>query len=357
MKLKNPLVVDAKGSFYREIKDVEIVEKVKADEFYAKQQRLNSKINENDGLNTKDTSKFIYDAKRHGEDVSIDQIAIYANKNGYDGVIIKNVNDNRIRSAEVGDTAISFAPEQIKSIHNKGTFSETNPNILMSKFKTKDATTKAEAQKIAKDFLGKYYEKHSSTLEIVQGIEDLPKDIQDAIVLSSGGKPRGVFNPRTGKAYLIADSMKANEVAGVLAHELLHKAINQEVKTGKSRAEAIMGSKYKSVVTKLDNLHKMNDPQVKEAFKKVEEAEVPERHKIEEVMTYLLENITNESKPLLIKWRDEVIQAIKAFIAKTALQLGIKADTVMNKLSSYDIANILRDEAIKSESILKNIKR
>jgi len=40
-------------------------------------------------------------------------------KQGYDGLI-------------KGDVAVAFYPSQIKSIHNKGTFDETNPNILHS---------------------------------------------------------------------------------------------------------------------------------------------------------------------------------------------------------------------------------
>lgn len=391
---------------------------------------------------------------------------------GYDGIIGQ--------TPAVGKQIVVFSPEQIKSIHNKGTFSESNPNILMSQFKTKNATTKQEAQTIAQNLLGKHYAKHADTFEIVQSVEDLPQNIKDALysveayhgsmkertkigadtfftnkpeyaeqyagkdtryypakqksevyfmtggqiypakieldnfktvtkaetkhdpkieqaiiskakadgydgliikyegtpredyvpfsdnvvklkfdaeILKSGGKARGIFDPKTGKAYIIADAMKANEVEGVILHELLHKNINNEVKAGKSRAEAIMGSRYESVVKRLDNLYKMGDKQVKDAFQKVTDANTPAQHRIEEVMTYLLENITNESKPLLIKWKDDVIAAIKAFIAKTALQLGMKAETVMSKLNSKDIANILRSEAIKNESMLKNIKR
>jgi hypothetical protein len=272
--------------------------------------------------------------------------------------IIKKLGYDSFKLMEDGVENIAvFKSNQIKSVFNKGTFSESNPNILMSQFKTKNSTTKAEAQNIAQSLLGKHYAKHSDTLEIVQGVEDLPKDIKDAITLSSGGEPRGIFNPKTGKAYIIADAMKADEVEGVILHELLHKNINSEVKAGKSRAEAIMGSRYESVVKRLDDLHAMGNKQVREAFKKVDDADTPAQHRIEEVMTYLLENITNESKPSLIKWRDDVVQAIKIFIAKVGLRLGIRGEVVMSKMNSYDIANILRSEAIKNKSILENIRR
>lgn len=46
---------------------------------------------------------------------------------GYDGIIYRDENNN-------GDIYVAFKQEQIKSIHNRGTFSLTNPNILYSGF-------------------------------------------------------------------------------------------------------------------------------------------------------------------------------------------------------------------------------
>lgn len=56
----------------------------------------------------------------------------YAVRNGYDGVIIRNIRDDwgqNKRGGAVADTYIVFNPEQIKSINNQGTFDESNPNI------------------------------------------------------------------------------------------------------------------------------------------------------------------------------------------------------------------------------------
>lgn len=49
-------------------------------------------------------------------------------KSGYDGIIYSQKWNN----GEVTKEYIAFDPTQIKSIHNKGTFDETNPNILKS---------------------------------------------------------------------------------------------------------------------------------------------------------------------------------------------------------------------------------
>ena len=53
----------------------------------------------------------------------------YANRNGYDGVIVKNIRDGWSQGGKIATTYVVFNPEQIKSVNNKGTFDESNPNI------------------------------------------------------------------------------------------------------------------------------------------------------------------------------------------------------------------------------------
>lgn len=55
----------------------------------------------------------------------------YANRNGYDGVIVKNIRDDwsQEKGGKVATTYVVFSPEQIKSVDNQGTFDEGNPNI------------------------------------------------------------------------------------------------------------------------------------------------------------------------------------------------------------------------------------
>lgn len=55
----------------------------------------------------------------------------YASRNGYDGVIVKNIRDgwSQEKGGKVATTYVVFEPNQIKSVDNKGTFDESNPNI------------------------------------------------------------------------------------------------------------------------------------------------------------------------------------------------------------------------------------
>ncbi len=56
----------------------------------------------------------------------------YAVRNGYDGVIVRNIRDDwgqKSRGGAKADTYIVFEPNQIKSVYNRGGFSQENDNI------------------------------------------------------------------------------------------------------------------------------------------------------------------------------------------------------------------------------------
>lgn len=57
----------------------------------------------------------------------------YANRNGYDGVIVKNIRDGWSQGGKIATTYVVFNPEQIKSVNNQGTFDESNPNIYFQR--------------------------------------------------------------------------------------------------------------------------------------------------------------------------------------------------------------------------------
>lgn len=173
-------------------------------------------------------------------------------------------------------------------------------------------------------------------------------------LLMSGGIPRGIFDSKTNKIYLIADTMKANEVQGVILHELLHRAINGMVKDNQSRLETILGSGLKPLTDRLNQLASQGDKRVKEAFKRVKDANVPKENQLEETMTYLLENYTNDknNSNALNRWIKDTIQAIKDFIRKVAVSYGIEPNWFVSKMNVDDIATVLRNTAINGKENL-----
>ena len=89
---------------------------------------------------------FVYDFKgEHYREETYAAIIDRAKAEGYDGVILKNTYD----SGPKDNVYVVFEPEQIKSIHNSGTFSKADPNILKQ--------TTAEYMQKYGDIIRKHY--------------------------------------------------------------------------------------------------------------------------------------------------------------------------------------------------------
>lgn len=73
----------------------------------------------------------------------IKRIRSYAQKRGYDGIIIKNSNTDM---GGMRDDYVAFEPTQIKSIFNRGTYSLTNPDIAYTFAGAKGATAEGIAR-------------------------------------------------------------------------------------------------------------------------------------------------------------------------------------------------------------------
>lgn len=177
------------------------------------------------------------------------------------------------------------------------------------------------------------------------------------LLQSADGVVRGVFDPKSGKAYLVADTMAENEVKGVLLHELLHRAINNEVKRQSdkqgqtvSRLDAILGSKLEQVTADLKSLEAKGDKDVLEAVNKAKEAGTPKQHMLEETLAYLLQNQTNKYSTPLKEFLLKVATAIKDFAKRVAVKMGIEPNWLASQITADDIANVLKSYALDDGS-------
>lgn len=177
------------------------------------------------------------------------------------------------------------------------------------------------------------------------------------LLQSADGVVRGVFDPKSGKAYLVSDTMAENEVKGVLLHELLHRAINNEVKRQSdkqgqtvSRLDAILGSKLEQVTADLKSLEAKGDKDVLEAVNKAKEAGTPKQHMLEETLAYLLQNQTNKYSTPLKEFLLKVATAIKDFAKRVAVKMGIEPNWLASQITADDIANVLKSYALDDGS-------
>lgn len=235
-------------------------------------------------------------------------------------------------------------------------FNEKEEADFFSKGKSK-GTTADKATKIVNKLLGN--SKVRQDVEVVQSFDNLPNDIKKRMELisSTDGTVRGVFDPKSGKAYLVADTMAENEVKGVLLHELLHRAINNEVKRQSdkqgqtvSRLDAILGSKLEQVTADLKSLEAKGDKDVLEAVNKAKEAGTPKQHMLEETLAYLLQNQTNKYSTPLKEFLLKVATAIKDFAKRVAVKMGIEPNWLASQITADDIANVLKSYALDDGS-------
>lgn len=174
LSMKNPLIVDAYGQSFEEIYNAEGYKKAYRDltenDYKKIAKTYDLSIDEAKEFFPKNEDGAINLARAYGEKArSTNEWAEYAKKNGYDGVIIKDVNDtadiSNIRSTDY----IAFNPNQIKSVDNRGSFSRTDDNIYYQKETEEWRPNYAEVEK-SEPYIG--YKKYA---------EDVRNMIQDDV--------------------------------------------------------------------------------------------------------------------------------------------------------------------------------
>jgi hypothetical protein len=110
LKIENPLVVDYEDNFWEDYPGVGL--------------NLDGTPLREDQLN--EDGDPIVDHIRSQE---VPDWGYKARKNGFDGVIIKNVFDTNGYGGDIATTYIVFDPNQIKSVYNKGTWSTSTNKI------------------------------------------------------------------------------------------------------------------------------------------------------------------------------------------------------------------------------------
>ena len=132
MKLENPFIVDAYGQSFGEIYNAEGMKKAYKDLTEEDYKKLADTFFDGDIKEAKEwypqnEQGEVNLARAYGEKPrATNEWADYARKEGYDGVIIKDVNDtvdiSNIRTTDY----VAFNPNQIKSTSNRGTYSESD---------------------------------------------------------------------------------------------------------------------------------------------------------------------------------------------------------------------------------------
>lgn len=204
LSMKNPLIVDAYGQSFGEIYNAEGYKKaykdLTEDDYKKIAKTYVSSVDEAKEFFPKNEDGVVNLARAYGEKPrSTNEWAEYAKKNGYDGVIIKDVNDTADISNVRSTDYIVFNPNQIKSIYNRGTFDPSNDNIYY------------QAEKAAFSPSNQDKRTYINDLRAVERGEDTRIRVGELpVVYRELGLSKGLV--RTNKDVILKDSIKKHSV-------------------------------------------------------------------------------------------------------------------------------------------------
>lgn len=195
---------------------------------------------------------------------------------GYDGIIAKGFGNEGNESNTI---YVAFFPEQIKSAtNNAGTFDPNNPSILYgrggSRSKVSDLrdTFNAQFGKDAESLIT------AARVQIVQSVSELPAR-SDAT--PHPGDVGGMYDPRDGTTYIVADNTAPSQIRGRILHEIgVHAGF-----------ETMLGvDLYNSVLAHVDAKISSGDGRFIEARRLAEQNAAMPEHVPQETLAYLVEN-------------------------------------------------------------------
>lgn len=163
-------------------------------------------------------------------------------------------------------------------------------------------------------------------VKVVQSISDLPKYIREQAASDERASVPGVFDPREGVVYLVADHLHSPEdVALAVAHEV----------TGHYGLRDLLGNSYGKLMNDIYN----SVPEIKaEADAKMQETPSLTREiAVEEILAEKAE--TQPGKTGLSAALSRIFYAIKAFVRNTLGKMGFKPD--MTRISDAEVRQIV----------------
>ena len=165
------------------------------------------------------------------------------------------------------------------------------------------------------------------SLVVVQSVKDLPMALQK-------GSTEGLYDPASGKTYLVADLLTKENVHSVFAHEMLHKALSEHPGLRQQVESAQAGLRDVFDKIKAGKYAGLYQDLYQQAMQRVNSANTPEDQQFEEFLAYTVTAYNeNQSLPARIKrFVEQLISAVK----KLAVTLGVP----VSKLTPADLHSL-----------------
>lgn len=244
------------------------------------------------------------------------------------------------RAKHQGDVASRKRPKRAEVIPDGSIVSQFGDAVSDSEKKSrrgevdgherKDAAIEVDRALESDSDVGEAYRamRDDGRVAVVDGVRDVPTDVRARGKLFEGddGGIQGLFDPRTGTAYIIANNVTTNTAKGVFLHEIgVHMAFDQkeEVKALALRARNMVNNGAKqgdSIAVAVKR--RMVDAGI---LAKIEDDIEPRDS--EEAFAYLVEVAANaDARSPFRKWLDSVVAKIKQWLARVGIKVRLTAD-------------------------------
>lgn len=225
----------------------------------------------------------------------------------------------------VEEAVVEEEAARVKAIEEEPKYAK-EPAQLIS---PKSTTTELESQ-LDKD-LGKRG-RANLKLEVVQTVDDLMGKVGVSAKEAADITTRGVFDPTTGKSYLVADNVGLNESWPIALHEGVHK-----IKAEKGWA-GVFGKQAPKIMADIDGKLQESRSVWDVAEKKAIDAGVAE----EDIQEEALKNFISDNDKSIVAWRE-------------AEQKAIDAGTIPEDIREETIAYYLTNNANREQSLWQRI--
>ena len=190
-----------------------------------------------------------------------------------------------------------------------------------------------------RSFLGRGYDRlvNRGKLEVARTADELPEGTRP--IYDKGGAIAGFYDPKTGKVYLIADSIKSGEAKDVFIHEAAHALLREDktfmasrdkIMADFARLERIGSQKIREAMVRVPEDTGLQDGETYDTLTPERKVEVDALRR-EESLTYFLQS--NPQHGLFKR----IIATVKAALFRMGIPMG--------KLNEADMVELFKQGA------------
>lgn len=170
-------------------------------------------------------------------------------------------------------------------------------------------------------------------VEIVQSTGDLAADLDYSVSIDN--TVEGAYNPQTGRIYLVADNISADQAWAKLLHEGTHKVRAEQGWSG------VFGDAADKIMTEIDTKIEAKDKAWEAAREKAVKAKTPVGKIKEETITYFLAENANQNQSV---WK-KMATAIRAWAVRNGIKRKI-TDKDIVALAESSVRRAARNRGI-----------